>query len=183
MKKELDGIDRALVPIHARLVEIKTELNSLIARKNPHAFSLIEVQILQDEVREIDSARIDGKYMNKDSTVVQGQASVICLLEECFDDIHELLASRDPVDSENALRAVYEDLIKTKAKLENLSLYSRWYKSLIRTLKSENLIPFQILLGQIDNMRSDGKFLAPDGSVPPGQAVLHFLLHKVTTID
>ncbi len=27
-------------------------------------------------------------------------------------------------------------------------------------------------------MREDGKFLAPDGSVPAGQAVLHFLLHK-----
>ncbi len=27
-------------------------------------------------------------------------------------------------------------------------------------------------------MRVDGKFLASDGSVPPGQAVLHYLLHK-----
>jgi hypothetical protein len=27
-------------------------------------------------------------------------------------------------------------------------------------------------------MRRDGKFLAVDGSVPAGQAVLHFLLHK-----
>jgi hypothetical protein len=40
------------------------------------------------------------------------------------------------------------------------------------------LIPYQIHLGQIDNLRVDGKFMAPDGSVPPGQAVLHFLLHK-----
>jgi chromosome segregation ATPase len=126
LKTELESISSALQPIHSRLVEIKRELQQLLGRKNPHAFSLFEVQVLQDEVREIDSARIDGKFMTKDHAVVPGQASVIFLLESCFDDIHELVASKDPVDSENLLRDVYEDLIKTKARLEHMVIYSRW---------------------------------------------------------
>jgi hypothetical protein len=154
-------------------VEIKLELDSLIARKNPHAYSLKEVQILQDEVGEIDSARIDGKYMTKDNTVVPGQASVIDLLEICYDDIHELLASRDPLATENPLRSMYEDLITIKSKLEHFALFSRW------SLKSEELVAIQVHLGTIDNKRVDGKFMAADGSVPEGQAVLHFLIHKV----
>jgi hypothetical protein len=41
-------------------------------------------------------------------------------------------------------------------------------------------VPIQIQLGEVDNLRVDGKFLGPDGqSVPEGQGVLHFLLHKV----
>ena len=108
----------------------KVVLDSLLRRNNPHAFSLVEVQVLQEEVNEIDSARIDGKYISKEGDVVQGQAAVIDLLEGCFDDIHELLASRDPVDGENPLRNVYEELIKIKATLEQLSTYSRWYDPL-----------------------------------------------------
>lgn len=82
--------------------------------------------MLQDELREIDSARIDGKYKSLDGTVVHGQASVIELLEGCFEDIHELLGARDPVDGDNPLRSVYEELIKIKATLESLAQYSRW---------------------------------------------------------
>lgn len=35
----------------------------------------------------------------------------------------------------------------------------------------------QYKLGEIDNLRTDGQFLA-NGECVPGQAVLHFLLHK-----
>jgi hypothetical protein len=128
LKTEYESISPVLLPIRSRLIEIKLELVQLLARKNPHAFSLVEVQVIQEEVREIDSARIDGKFMTKDQSVIPGQASVIDLLEQCFDDIHELLASKDPVDSKNPLRDVYEDLIKIKAHLEQLCLCSRWYK-------------------------------------------------------
>jgi hypothetical protein len=67
MQKELDGIAPELRALHARLVEIKKELQSLLKRNSPHAFSLSEVHILQDELREIDSAKMGGKYMNRDN--------------------------------------------------------------------------------------------------------------------
>ena len=48
MMEELAQISPALVPIHTRLVEIKTELAGLLSRNNPHAFSLTQVQVLQE---------------------------------------------------------------------------------------------------------------------------------------
>ncbi len=123
---------------------------------------------------EIDTARIDGKYIAKDGSVVPGQGLIIHLLETAFEYCHELLAAKDPVDGENPLRTTYEDLIKTKQHLERLVSFPSW------TLRSDDLIPYQIKLGKIDNLRSDGKFLCKGSTkVPPGQAVLHFLLHKV----
>lgn len=38
--------------------------------------------------------------------------------------------------------------------------------------------PLQRQLGKIDDLRIDGKFLDSEGNCAPGQAVLHFLLHK-----
>ncbi|KAH6581507.1 hypothetical protein BASA61_003217 [Batrachochytrium salamandrivorans] len=173
LQAELDAISPILHPIHDRLVEIKQELESLLTRRNPHLFSLSEVQVLQDELREIDSARIDGKYIAKDDgSIVSGQACVIELLEACFDDVHELMAAREVISGDNPLQPVYEDLVRIKGKLERLLLVGHW------TIKSGDLVPVQMRLGEIDNLRVDGKFMDEQGGVPPGQAVLHFLLHK-----
>lgn len=117
LEAEYETIAFELRPIHTRLVEIKKELEALIARKNPHAFSLAEVQILQQELREIDLVRIDGKYYNKEGAIISGQAACIDLLESCFEDVHELLALREAVSGENPLRELYETLINIRAKV------------------------------------------------------------------
>lgn len=49
--KEMDALSPALLAIHQRLIEIKIELQGLLARKNPHAFSLTQVQVLQEVER------------------------------------------------------------------------------------------------------------------------------------
>ncbi|KAJ3074360.1 hypothetical protein HDU98_011429 [Podochytrium sp. JEL0797] len=172
LKEALDIISPFLLPIHARLVEIKHDLSQLISRRSAHAFSLGEVQMLQDELLEIDSARIDGSYLGKDGTVLPGQATVIWLLEQCYEDAHELLALREAIGGENPLRPVYETLLRLKTKLDHLQLAIKY------TFKCDDLIPIQMELGKIDNMRFDGKFVGENGVIPEGQAVLHFLLHK-----
>ncbi|KAI8912696.1 hypothetical protein EDD86DRAFT_178912, partial [Gorgonomyces haynaldii] len=172
LQDELNAISPALQPIHHKLVDLKQQLETLLRRGGPSAFALSEVEFIQDQVREIDSARIDGKYLAIDGTVVPGQAAVIELLESCFEDIHELLASREPVDGENELRPVYEDLIRIKARLDLMLKYSRW------AVRTDDLHPIQKRLGEIDNMRVDGKFMDQQGKIPSGQAVLHFLLSK-----
>ncbi|KAJ3031700.1 UNVERIFIED_CONTAM: hypothetical protein HDU68_001217 [Siphonaria sp. JEL0065] len=173
LKEALAIISPFLLPIHSRLVEIKNDLQQLIGRRSAHAFSLAEVQMLQDELLEIDSARIDGSYLGKDGTVLPGQATVIWLLEQCYEDAHELLALREAISGENPLRTIYESLIRLKTKLDHLELVYKY------TFKCDDLVPIQMELGKIDNMRVDGKFVDETGQVPEGQAVLHFLLHKV----
>ncbi|ORY50021.1 hypothetical protein BCR33DRAFT_713611 [Rhizoclosmatium globosum] len=158
LKDALDAISPFLLPIHTRLVEIKHDLQQLIARRSAHAFSLAEVQMLQDELLEIDSARIDGSYLGKDGSVLPGQATVIWLLEQW----------------RKSLRPVYESLIRIRTKLDHLEIVFKY------TFKCDDLVPIQMELGEIDNKRVDGKFISPDGTIPEGQAVLHFLLHKVT---
>ena len=73
---------------------------------------------------------------------------------------------------DNPLRGVYEKLIQIRANLESHEMTFRW------TLNPSSLSIIQQELGKIDNLRVDGKFMALDGSIPQGQAVLHFLLHK-----
>ncbi|KAI8849478.1 hypothetical protein BC829DRAFT_416722 [Chytridium lagenaria] len=129
-------------------------------------------QMLQDELREIDSVRIDGSYLGMDGSVLPGQAAVIALIESAYDDVHELLSMREAIDGDNPLRGVYEKLIRIKGTLEKIQIVHRW------TLKPEDLVKLQMELGAIDNLRVDGKFLDEKGQCPEGQAVLHFLLHK-----
>ncbi|KAJ3066547.1 hypothetical protein HDU99_003817, partial [Rhizoclosmatium hyalinum] len=110
----------------------------------------------------------------KDGSVLPGQATVIWLLEQCYEDAHELLALREAISGENPLRPVYESLIRIRTKLDHLEIVFKY------TFKCDDLVPIQMELGEIDNKRVDGKFISPDGTIPEGQAVLHFLLHKVT---
>jgi hypothetical protein len=84
---ELNGISPILTPIRDRLIEIVSELCALIARKEYNAFSLVEIQVLQAEVGKIDSARIDGKFISLDGTIVAGQGAVIDLIESCYEKI------------------------------------------------------------------------------------------------
>lgn len=171
LQRELDEISHALKPVYERLVAIKAELSLLLSRKNPHAVTA-RVAELQDELRLIDSQRIDGKYLARDGTLVAGQAAVINALEACFDDAHELEAAREPIAGDNPLRPVYEQLIDIRMHLDRLNTLSSW------VVKPNDIVKFQMRLGDIDNLRSDGKFLDSTGAVPQGQAVLHFLLHK-----
>ncbi|KAJ1547617.1 hypothetical protein HK096_002021, partial [Nowakowskiella sp. JEL0078] len=174
---QLESIARELHPIRTRLVEIQLQLHSLLTRtqNHPHAFSLSEIQVIQDELREIDSARIDGAFVSRDDEIIAGQAAIIQLMEQCFEDSHELLASRDTVTGENPLREVYERLVKLKGNLEMMEIAPIWTPR-----EDETLLSIQIELGSIDDLRIDGKFLDPNDStiVPPGQAVLHQVLHK-----
>ena len=64
-------IHSALQPIHTRLIEIKRELQNLL-RRPFHAFTLSEVTGLQDELREIDDARIDGKFFSLNQEIIPG---------------------------------------------------------------------------------------------------------------
>ena len=48
LAKEMDALSPVLLAIHQRLFEINMELQGLLARKNPHAFSLMQVQVLQE---------------------------------------------------------------------------------------------------------------------------------------
>ncbi|CAB4477490.1 uncharacterized protein OCT59_013155 [Rhizophagus irregularis] len=157
-----------LAPIHHRLVQIKRELGAIGARTDPDKIS--DIRPYQDELRSIDSKRVDGKFMAPDGSIPPGQAQVIGLLEECYEDAHEIIASQNNVSE--TLKPIYDRLIELKASLERLALTHRW------TSRETDLWTYQLQLSEIDNMRKDGKFYDDEGNVPEGQTVLLYLLHK-----
>ncbi|KAJ3412915.1 hypothetical protein HDV05_008779 [Chytridiales sp. JEL 0842] len=195
LQAELASISPALLPIHTRLVAIKKELESLISRNSPHAFSLTEVQMLQDEVREIEAVRIDGAFFWYELMMI------LILNLQCFEDIYELLASRDSITSTNPLREIYEKLVRLKSRLESACCFAHFddaqrcalhvRKGLTELLKwgvslsPRELLMYQVRLANFDNLRKDGIFHAPPGSdeedeeeVPEGQGLLHGMLNE-----
>lgn len=95
--------------------------------------------------------------------------------------MEELNCRAEEDEDRNELTPVYGNLCILLRKLKRLELTGHWFSvpGGIAKLESE-LLPIQRELGRIDSMRVDGKFMGSggQGAVPPGQAVLHFLLHK-----
>ncbi|KAA1105215.1 hypothetical protein PGTUg99_013981 [Puccinia graminis f. sp. tritici] len=156
-----------LVPIHQRLITIRRQLAAMAARKPTTA----ELTTVQEELRKIDSKRIDGKFLGPGgASVPEGQAILTGLLEENFEICQEIGARKEDVSP--TLQPIYERLCDLKAALERLTLTHRW------TLRETDLYNFQVSLQELDAMRVDGKFVDAEGNKPEGQLVLHYLLRR-----
>lgn len=152
-----------LVPLHQRLIQIRRQLAGIAAR--PKA-SKPEAQALQEELRSVDTKRVDGKFLGRDgSSIPQGQALCAGLLEENFDICQDILARQEDVAI--PLKPIYDRLTDMRAQLERLALTHRW------TLRETDLYNFQVSLTEIDRMRVDGKFVDAEGKKSEGQLVSH----------
>ncbi|KAF9288453.1 hypothetical protein BGZ68_000244 [Mortierella alpina] len=162
-----NSISPELTPIHRRLVQLRIELATLASRPT---WSASDIHHIQEELREIEAKRSDGKFLDAQGNVVSGQAAVIGLLEDCYDDCHNLLATKERVPK--ALQDVFQRLQSIKTDLERLVLTQRW------TLRETDLWQYQMQLNEISTLRKNGKFVDRDGNVEEGQALLNFMLHK-----
>jgi hypothetical protein len=161
--ESVSHISDELLPIHQRLVEIRRRLGEIASSEQ-----IIDIRPIQDELREIDSKRIDGKFMASDGSIPTGQAQVIGLLEECYEHAHELMVTQDNVTGN--LKPIYDRLIELKSQLENLILTRRW------TSRETDIWTYQIQLTEIGNMRKDGKFYDENGDILEGQTVIIIVL-------
>ncbi|KAF9562331.1 hypothetical protein EC968_005252 [Mortierella alpina] len=162
-----NSISPELTPIHRRLVQLRIELATLASRPT---WSTSDIHHIQEELREIEAKRSDGKFLDEHGNVVSGQAAVIGLLEDCYDDCHNLLATKERVPK--ALQDVFQRLQSIKTDLERLVLTQRW------TLRETDLWQYQMQLNEISSLRKNGKFVDREGNVEEGQALLNFMLHK-----
>ncbi|KAJ1983788.1 hypothetical protein H4R33_004623 [Dimargaris cristalligena] len=165
--RSVEEISPELIPIRRQLIEIRKKLVILSTQKH---FDAAQIRDIQSQLRELDNQRDDGKFLAADGTIPAGQAQVVGLLEQCFDEVHELLASSDSIAE--SLKPIADRLIDIKQSLEKLVLTHRW------TMRETDLWSYQVQLDEIDKMRKDGKFYDADGNVPAGQMVIHFLLHR-----
>lgn len=163
--KKLEGtlkvLSVELVPYHQKIVSIRRQLAAAAAKPKP---ARAEIKALQEELRKIDSKRVDGKFLGPGgSSVPAGQAILVGLLEECFEICHDITAKNDEVPT--TLQPIYDRLTEIHSSLEHLVLTHRW------TLRETDLWNYQVTLKEIDRLRVDGKFVDTEGKQPEGQLV------------
>ncbi|KAF8909323.1 hypothetical protein CPB84DRAFT_1813050 [Gymnopilus junonius] len=169
LQESLAVLSPELVPLHQKLVTIRRQLVALAAKEGSHK---AELKPLQEELRRIDSTRVDGKFLGPGGIVPSSQAICSSLLEECFEIVQEIKANEDSKNVASSLKPIYDRLRDIRVELESLVMTHRW------SLRETDLWNYSLSLQEIDKMRVDGKFVDADGNRPPGQYVLLYLLRR-----
>lgn len=169
LNASLAVLSAELIHVHQRLVNIRRQLVALGAKEGSHK---AELKPIQEELRKIDSTRVDGKFLGPGGIVPASQAICSSLLEECFDIKEEIKAQDDSKNVGSSLKPIFDRLSDIRSELENLVLTHRW------SLRETDLWNYSLSLQEIDKMRVGGKFVDSDGNKPPGQYVLLYLLRR-----
>ncbi|KAF5316460.1 hypothetical protein D9619_006345 [Psilocybe cf. subviscida] len=169
LQEGLSVLSPELVPVHQRLVTIRRQLVALAAKGGS---SKADMKPLMEELRRIDSTRVDGKFLGPGGVVPSSQAVCSSLLEECFEIAQEIKANEDSKNVASSLKPIYDRLSEIRAELESLVMTHRW------SLRETDLWNYSLSLQEIDKMRVDGKFVDSEGNRPSGQYVLLYLLRR-----
>jgi len=145
-----------------QLGDIHTALEKL--RERPYETS--SLQPLQERLREIDSMRVQGKFLGHQGDIPSGQAKLVEQLEECYGMVWEI---------QNGMRSIIAELNDIK-------------HSMSKMLASDSqptwtlLAPYQDRLRNVQVRLHDGKYVDEKGEIPAGQAHLIGLLNECYTI-
>ncbi|KAI9461428.1 hypothetical protein HD554DRAFT_2028092 [Boletus coccyginus] len=169
LQDSLSEISVELIPIHDRLITLRRQLVTLAAKEGSHK---TELKPLAEELRKIDSKRVDSKFLGPGGIVPASQAVCSSLLEDCFDILQQIKAQEESKNVASSLKPIHDRLSQLRAELENLVLTHRW------SLRETDLYSYSLSLQEIDKMRIDGKFMDAEGNRPPGQYVLLYLLRR-----
>jgi len=167
LQDSLSVLSEELVPVHSQLVGLRRQLVTMAAKPKP---SKSELKNIQEELRKIDSSRVDGKFLGPGGAVPASQALCSGLLEDCFEIAQEIRAHEDDVSQ--TLKPIYDRLSEIRSQLEGLVMTHRW------TLRETDLYNYSNSLQEIDKMRIEGKFVDSEGNRPNGQYVLLYLLRR-----
>jgi Protein of unknown function (DUF2408) len=168
----LSMLSPELKSIQQKLVSIKRQMAAFASRKS---FNPSELTPLIDELKAIDSQRVDGQFLSKTGDSPAGQEVVLGLLDECFTFAHDLKANGQNICP--SLRPIYDRLAELRSQLERLTLTHRW------TFRETDLYHFQRQLQEIANKRGpSGKFEDEEGKVGEGQAVLLYMLRRCSAL-
>ncbi|TFK98345.1 hypothetical protein BDV98DRAFT_613811 [Pterulicium gracile] len=169
LQDSLEERSEELVPISQKLVTLRRQIVTLAAKPGFHKS---ELKPALEELRKIDSQRVDGKFMGPGGVVPASQAFCSSLLEDCFEIVQELKAQEESKHVASSLKPIRDRLQDLRGELEGLVLTHRW------SLRETDLWNYSLSLQEIDKMRIDGKFVDSDGNRPGGQYVLLYLLRR-----
>ncbi|TVY26666.1 UPF0662 protein [Lachnellula hyalina] len=167
LSNRIEACQALLTNLQARLARLGGELPNIfeklitilrsISLANTKAkFSTKEVQHLQAQVKEIDSLRVDGKFVAASGEVPAGTEDVVNLLEKCLLWSDIVLTRKGEMPE--GFSAKYQTLVDIRNKLEKLSLTQAW------SLRETDLYDYQRQLDRIDESRIDGNFVDAEGN-------------------
>ncbi|CCX31889.1 hypothetical protein FPQ18DRAFT_399782 [Pyronema domesticum] len=171
LQTKLDEIPLPLRAVHTKLVSLRRSIKGVEGRKKGR-FSESDVKALLEQIKSIDAARVDGRFVGDDGNVTdQGQAQVAQLLERSYATADDALKRQGAIAE--GLTHFSDKLYGIKHKLEKLELTQAW------SLRETDLYDFFVIITTIDNRRVDRKFLADDGTAPEeGQSILLYLVRR-----
>ncbi|KAG8745649.1 hypothetical protein FRC10_007346 [Ceratobasidium sp. 414] len=177
-----DDVSSSLKPIHDRLWDMRAQLEQLVLT---HRWTLRETDLwnYSQALQEIDKMRVNGKFVDAEGNVPNGQYVLLYLLRRCYGLIHRLLSASEPVSEE------LMPIVRPVPHQNRLGHHSRHYsfqanklttvkKCLNEVLKfggpfnPRDLYPYQLALFQVDSVRKDGKFIGSEGTIPEGQGIV-----------
>lgn len=134
---------------------------------------------LKERLEKLEAHRdSNGKFKSLETDKVEekGQNVLNGLLDDCHDLINDLSHQKDGgISLDTKLQPIYDQLVDIKTTLENLLVTRRW------TLRETDLFTYQKKLGEIDNLRVNGKF-PTDHPDSKGQSILLYLLRRCYAI-
>ncbi|KAI9642911.1 hypothetical protein NHQ30_008645 [Ciborinia camelliae] len=153
LSTRLERISGELSSIHEKIISI---LRSISLANTRSKFSATEVTKLQTQLKEIDSQRVDGKFVTVSGETPAGNDEVCEHLERCLKWAECVLERKGQFPE--AFQGVYSTLVEIRNKLEKLSLTQAW------SLRETDLYDFQRQLDKIDESRVDGNFVDAEGN-------------------
>ncbi|GME93941.1 unnamed protein product [Ambrosiozyma monospora] len=155
-------VDPQLKEIYDKLQTLKATLKGLLVTRR-WTLRTTDIFNYQRELTEIDNARVNGYFINKD---YKGQSVLLHLLRRCYAIIYTLLESSEPVSE--SLQPLHNQLNTVRKCLLDL-------KRMGGITSIRELYPYQLKLASIDNQKVDGKFII-NGQIPEGQGTVFALL-------
>jgi len=114
------------------------------------------VQKLQGQLKDIDSTRVDGKFLAANGEIAPGNDDFSDLLQRCLHWSEIVLSRKGEIPE--AFNGVYKTLVEIRNQLEKLSLTQAW------SLRETDLYDYQRQLDRIDESRVNGNFKDADGN-------------------
>jgi len=149
----LDRLQGSLPKVHEKIISI---LRSLSLANTRTKFSTTEVTKLQDQLKEIDATRVNGKFVEADGTIPAGNEDVSNLLNRVLQWSDIVLERKG--EFPEAFKPQYKELVDIRNALEKLSLTQAW------SLRETDLYDYQRQLDKADESRIDHNFVDKDGN-------------------
>ncbi|TVY45010.1 UPF0662 protein [Lachnellula occidentalis] len=162
LSNRIDACQGLLTNLQARLARLGGELPTIyeklitILRSISLANTKAKVGSFDAQVKEVDSLRVDGKFVAASGEVPAGNEDVVGLLEKCLHWSEIVLTRKGEMPE--AFRAKYQTLVDIRNKLEKLSLTQAW------SLRETDLYDYQRQLDRFDESRIDGNFVDAEGN-------------------